>query len=424
MLIDFRVENYTCFKDTSDFSLQATSIKELQEFNTFKYDNLGLLKSAVLYGANASGKSNYLQAMRQMMYLVLNSSKEILAGEPLPIEVFQLDTKSVHQPALFEIRFIQNDIVYRFGFKATREKITHEWLYSRKRPTTKEAELFTRDGQDIKIGPQFKEGKQLKSITRPNALFLSVSAQFNGEIATKLLEWFKSFNLISGLKDDYARFTLNKVAGDETFKNRVLNILTMADVGIKDLSVKETVLNKEEIPERIKKKINNINELKKIAQIELLTSHTQYDAHKQETQTVNFNLDLQESQGTQKLFALAGPILDSLDYGKILIIDEFESRLHPNLQKLIIDLFHSPRFNKTNAQLIIATQNTRLLSEDMFRRDQIWFVEKDQYGVSNLYSLYDFKDKGKIRKDESFEKNYLLGKYGAVPNLTELDLEG
>ncbi|MBN1998599.1 ATP-binding protein [candidate division KSB1 bacterium] len=428
MLIDFRVENFCCFKDTAELSMQAAPITEHRVFNTFNVEKLDLLKSAVIYGANASGKSRLILGMYFLRNMVRQSAKESTANEKLSVESFRLNTETVNKPASFEIRFIADHVLYHYGLHATPERIVKEWLYSRKRPTAREAELFVRDKDDIQTGPQFKEGRKIVSLTRPNAAFLSVAAQFNIDTAIQISKWFENFNFISGLYNNYEYFTVKKISSDSNFKNRILKILEMADVGIKDISLRRTPLTIDQLPEELGRKIKPIrntadDDTDKIFQVEVVTSHFQFDKDNQKKELVNFRLQGQESEGTQKLFALAGPILDTLDNGKILVIDEFESQLHPQLQKLVIDMFHSPRYNKKNAQLIVATHNTRLLSEDMFRRDQIWFVEKNQYGASELYSLYDFKNGGKIRKDESFEKNYILGKYGAVPNVVEMDLE-
>lgn len=193
MLIEFTVGNFRSFKDRVTFSMVAANLKSqdktVDENNTFEVnDKLRLLKSAAIYGANASGKSNLAKAMQFMRLLVVNSSKDSQADDPIPVELFRLSDTTMREPSFFQIVFIQQDIQYRYGFEVTGERVTSEWLFAY--GTTKEANLFQRDLDEIRLSAtKFKEGKGLEDKTRKNALFLSVVAQFNGNISRSLLAW-------------------------------------------------------------------------------------------------------------------------------------------------------------------------------------------------------------------------------------------
>jgi len=286
--------------------------------------------------------------------------------------------------------------------------------------------LFNRDHQDISLGNKFGPGRDLVRLTRSNSLFLSVASQFNIQIAMDITRWLhRGFNVLSGLRNEYKLYTQSRLADDPAFKARVLQLLKMGDFGISDLSITKTSIDQEHVPAMVKESLNRYIHKTELTfeRIDIRTRHTKYNDKHKPAGEVLFYLEREESHGTQQLFALAGPIIDTLEKGKTLVIDEMDSRLHPQLLSLLVKLFHSLRYNRKNAQLIFVTQNSRLLSESLFRRDQIWFTSKNKFGESELFSLYEFKEDGeKIRKDEAFEKNYLLGKYGAIPQLTELDL--
>jgi len=426
MLIDFKVRNFASFRNEAELSMVAAPITEYQQENTARYGTLELLKSAVIYGANASGKSNLIRAMEFFCQFVLNSAKNLPASEKIPVEIFKLSTKAENEPAFFEMRFIIDDRVCRYGFQVTPGEVLAEWLYLRSRPSSKEAMLFTRDHQEISLGNKFGPGRDLVKLTRSNSLFLSVASQFNVQIAMDITRWLhRGFNVLSGLQNEYKLYTRRRLADDPAFKERILQLLKMGDFGISDLSITKTPIDQEHVPAIVKESLNRYIHKTELTfeRIDIRTRHTQYNDRHKPAGEVLFDLEREESHGTQQLFALAGPIIDTLEKGKTLVIDEMDSRLHPQLLSLLVKLLHSLRYNRNNAQLLFVTQNSRLLSESLFRRDQIWFTNKNKFGESELFSLYEFKEDGeKIRKDEAFEKNYLLGKYGAVPQLIELDL--
>ena len=380
MLIEFTVGNYLSFKEPVTLSMTATDEKakfeKLNENNVFKIDDeLSLLKSAAVYGANASGKSNLVKAMAFMRWFVLNSSKNTQVGELIDVEEFRLSTETEGKPCFFEIVFILQGRIYRYGFEVDKKQVISEWLFH----VTKADEskmLFDRDRHNIEMTKVFKEGNLIAEKTRNNALFLSVNADFNGTISTKILLWFEQkFNVVR-------EFSVKHLKNSQS-KNEVLKLINKFDLNIDNIKIGDKF-------ETVRKK---------------------YDGKGNVVSEAVLDLDKNESEGTKKLFALAMPILDALKKGEILVIDEFDVRLHPLVTRTIIDLFNSNDTNSHNAQLIVVSYDTNLLSNIIFRRDQIWFVEKNKQGVSDLYSLVEFK----VENDANFEKDYLKGRYGAIP---------
>ena len=418
MLVEFSIGNFLSFKDIVTLSMVASSKKEFGDTNLFKInDKLNLLKSTVIYGANASGKSNLFKGMVFARNFILNSSKETQATEDIGVTNFKLSVETENIPSFFEFIFIQEGIRYRYGFQINKKEVCKEWLFYT--PKTKEAKLFIREKNTFQCGSSFKESKGLEEKTRENALFLSVVAQFNGEISKKILTWFTYFQVVSGLDDmNFLPYTLKKLE-EEAFKDEILRFLKIADLGIENIYLIKEKIDLQKLPVNLPERIKS--ELMEGAiEIGVQTSHIKYDKDKKVLSSVKFELERDESKGTQKFFALSAPIIDTLKNGKILVIDELDARLHPLLTKYLIGLFNSNEHNKSNAQLIFVTHDTNLLNRNLFRRDQIWFTEKNREGVTDLYSLVEYK----VRKDASFEKDYILGKYGAIPFINELDSWG
>jgi len=427
MLIEFTVGNYRSFKMPVTFSLLASSLTEYKDTHVFAAHKLNLLKSAIIYGANASGKSSFFKAISFMKNFIFNSAKETQITEKIDVQNFKLSTETENKPALFEIIFLVDQMRYRYGFQVTEEKVTAEWLFHV--PTTKEARLFIREQNNIVVGPNFKEGKGLEARTRDNALFLSVAAQFNGEISLKILSWFNKLTIISGLDDRrYMGVTLSMIK-DSEFKQWALKFLGIADIEILDIDVEFQETDAEYL-ENLLKDVQKIlrgqkipkNKIKRIDGFSAKTVHQKYDSKNRKKSYERFEIAENESEGTKKLLALSGPIWDTLKNGKILFIDEFEARLHQKLTLSLVKLFNSSKSNLKDAQFVLATHDTNLLRNDLFRRDQIWFINKDQYGVSDLYSLAEYKESNKItRKDTAYGKNYLAGRYGGIPVINDFE---
>jgi hypothetical protein len=399
--------------------------KRLDENNVFQVDgNLKLLKSAAIYGANASGKSNFAKAINFMKRFIVNSSKETQITEKIDVEPFKLSTETENKPSYFEIIFLLHGQKYRYGFEANQERIISEWLFYV--PNIRETKLFRRKYDEIELSERYKaDGIQQR--TRRNALFLSVSAQFNVEIATSILNWIiNQLKIISGLKDDgHEAYTFNCLMEDIDKKTAIFNLIKKLDLGISKLEVKTggqgSFLERiKDFPDAVKKILieeleHELNDAEvKIVSIKSL--HQKFDKNGILIGIEPFDLSFHESEGTQKIFAISGPLVDCLQEGKTLIIDEFDARLHPLISYAIVELFNSTKTNPSNAQLVLMTHDTSLLSNKLFRRDQIWFVEKTRFGVTDLYSLAEYK----VRNDASFERDYIKGRYGAIPYIGDL----
>jgi uncharacterized protein len=421
MLIEFSVGNYRSFKEKVTFSMVAANLvsqdKNLDINNVFAVDKeLSLVKSAAIYGANASGKSNLAKALQFMKWFMVNSSKETQSTEAIGVEKFRLSTETDDQPSFFEIVFLLDGQQHRYGFTADREKVRSEWLYYV--PKMRETRLFDRQENNFDIAKVYKaDGIAVK--TRGNALFLSVSAQFNIKKSEKILNWLTyGFNLVSGLNDE------NLLRGTTSFlfrsdiHDKAIKLIKSMDLDIVGIEINKFSLNVDEKPSNIPYDIwkelredsNRHFETNPNPNI-IRTIHRKLNTIGEQVSLERFSLLGEESEGTQKLFALISLIVGALNYGTVLIIDEFDARLHPLMSRSIVELFNSNETNPHNAQLIFMTHDTNLLSNKIFRRDQIWFTEKDRHGATALYSLAEYK----VRNDASFESDYIKGKYGAIP---------
>lgn len=423
MLVEFTVNNFKSIKDTVKFSMLTSSKDEGNSFEIRKYN---LLKSAILYGANASGKSNFLRAMAFMSRFVLNKYKIIQSTDKLPHDPFRLSTQTEDASSSFEIVFFIDDIKYRYGFEIDNKLVYSEWLYADEKG--KEAKLFYRDTEEKEYinpnkfveGYKFFDKKDEKINVSANQLFIWKCDQENGEISKAILNWFNRFNMIDGMDHNgYINFTMKKM-DNEDFKEKIIDLVKTADIGIDDIQVQEEevhldVIEKLKLFDFLKDESIKEGDLKSIT---LNTLHQKFDTDGNVVGNVIFELEKEESKGTRKFFAMSAPILDTLENGKILIIDELDASLHPILTQHLIKLFHDKSVNKNNAQLIFATHDTNLLKKTIFRRDQIWLSEKNKYGSTDLYSLAQFKN---VRKNEDFEKQYIHGKYGAIPYLGKFE---
>jgi AAA15 family ATPase/GTPase len=430
MLIEFSVGNFRSFNAPVTFSMVAANItaknKALDRNNVFQIKNMSLLKSAAIYGANASGKSNLLAAFGFMRKFVLEST-ESNSEDIIPVQPFLLNTGSLNQPSYFEVIFQIEGTRYRYGFEVSKSKVQTEWLY---RTKIRESELFWREDDKIEIKSGFKEGRGLEERTRENALFISVSDQWNGEIANKIIQWFKLVNIISGIEDKaYLGFTVNQFVENDSIKDKIREYMRQMDLGVSEISAERL----QGLPKELRAILENLDEEKLPAKVREALSdeskwftpsikllHQQFDESNNKVQNVEFSFDDQESEGTKKAFALSGPILHTLSEGRVLFIDELDARLHPLMTRYIIKLFNSKVTNPNNAQLIFVSHDTNLLKNDIFRRDQIWFTEKDRFGSTDLYSLVEYKKTNGVRNDASFEADYIAGKYGAIPFIGDI----
>jgi AAA15 family ATPase/GTPase len=424
MIVEFRTGNFRSFNRPVTLSmLAAKPVKEFEDSNVITLDRCQLLRCAAVYGANASGKSNLLNAIAIMRWIVINSSKEGQAQETINVNPFRLDVSTEGQASLFEITFLIDGLRYRYGFEADRKSIQREWLFKTQR--VKETPLFLRERDGIEVSRPFAEGRGLEERTRDNALFLSVVANFNGKTATKIVEWFQSLRMIHGLYErQYATDSIEMLQNDSR-RTEFVEFIRRADLGVIDIILKEKDFDastsvKFLSDEGRKLFLRDFAQAKKMS---ISTVHNKYNGTEViGTALMDFNDD--ESEGTRKFFRLVGPVLQSLHDGAVVIADELEAKLHPLLTRAIVRLFLSAKTNPNNAQLIFATHDTNLLRHLQLRRDQVWFTEKTQQEATDLYSLAEIRlPKGtKVRKDASFDQDYIRGKYGAVPYLGDLDV--
>jgi AAA15 family ATPase/GTPase len=417
LLIRFSVQNYLSFKIGVTFNMTCAPITEHEDTHTFQEGSFHLVKSSAIFGANASGKSNLIFAILFMKRFILGSSRESNVLEDIEVVPFRLSTETDGQPSIFEIEFLQNGQKYRYGFKVDRKYVYEEWLYGLSYNENKKKEIlfFSRKNDSIELPKDtiyYKEGKGLEEKTRKNALFLSVVANFNGEISLEIMKWLEKLNVYSGM-NKYNTTINPDYINDLSYKKRVLNLLRAADMGIEDLFLSSpSALNTEVIEDK-----NVNNKTKQVVSQSLFSKRNKYDANENVITQEAFDVSEEESEGTKKFIGLVNRIIDKIDNGGVIIIDEFDAKLHPLLTLKIIELFNSYDINHSNAQLIIATHDATKLNKKYFRRDQIWFAEKDSLGSTSLFSLFEYHEDGeKVRKDASYEKDYLLGKYGAIPS--------
>ena len=417
MLVSFTVDNFRSFKQERTFSMEASSIKEHKE-SVFEVDKLRLLPIAVFYGANSGGKSNLLRAINTMRRMVLRSVK-LNEGDKLPYEPFLLDEISEKRPTLFEIRFICGRAQYRYGFEYTKQDIISEWLYER-RFGEREYELFVRSREFIDVSPKrFVEGIGKEDLTNSNRLFLSLVAQLKGQLSNSILSWFQNCNVLSGIEtENYESFSLKMFMQHLEGADTAQAFFRDVQLGFKRFDVRKADIPKD-ILEKASKEIKQTleKELESGILVEPITVHNIYNEDGSVVGEGEFPKNQMESEGTKKVIEMSGPIFDTLNQGKVLIVDELDAKLHPILTRNIVLLFMDPEINKHCAQLIFATHDTNLLDLGLIRRDQIWFAEKNSVEASDIYSLVEFKDEEgkKVRNDRDIKNDYIRGRYGAIP---------
>lgn len=400
MILEFSVKNFLSFKEKVTFSMIANSNKELND-NYVEIGGNKVLKSAAVYGANASGKSNLFKILT-LVVLMLRSSNSVDINAKLPLIPFKLDKGSVNKPSEFEIKFILNETRYVYGFIADKDKIYDEYLYYY--PNGRETKIFDRTNINEYSYTQ-KDEKILREIEAKNTqnkFFLATATNWNFD-KTKaaynfLTNGIGTCNNLEILKNmAYKMYETNP----DYLKDFAIDFLQKADFNIEDYKISQIDVPGEfltAIPEFIVKTLPD-----KPKAYQVLFKHKNSDNY--------LSID-EESLGTQMIFAFIPFLADSLKNKKVLIIDELDKSLHPFLVQYIVEIFNDAEINKNDSQLIFNTHDTNLLDLNILRRDQIWFTEKNsETGESDLYSLSDFS----VRKQENVEKGYMLGRYGAVP---------
>lgn len=440
MLIEFSLENYHSIAERQTLSMVASGEKNMQDSNTFPLPNsekLRLLKSAVLYGANASGKSNILRALYVLKNIVLTSATGRQVKDPLEVEPFRLDGQWSKKNTSFEIIFLQDNVRYQYYIELDQSRIHQEVLnaypnkvaqgwYSRKYdPET--------DQYDWHFGKFLKgEKSTIKNFVRPNSLFLSHAAQNNHPQLTLIFNWFIEKLCIFDINNiDLFNFSPSYTAYfyQQNQKNSELvkKFISEADIDIEDFKIKNMPI--EELLQRRRSLKPNESELLVMSLMDRINwsdsgfslseepqaySITTVRKIKNSDQEIEFNME-NESRGTQRLFTILGPLLQALSEGKFIVIDELDRSLHPALSKLLTKTFNQVD-NNQGSQLLFSTHDTTLLDSEIFRRDQIWFTEKNEDRATQLYSLSELKpSRKKNLYQSSLQQNYLQGRYGAIP---------
>ena len=411
MLIEFSVTNFRSFRERQTLSMVAGRLSEHAETHSFDSGLVGfdrLLATTVLYGPNASGKTNLMRALQTMQQAIVNSATLNLALKDWRMP-FKLDATSQVAPTAFEITFVQGGVRYGYGFEVDDERVVLEWLIEYVNPRGRT--LFERayDPKKKDYDWQFStflKGQRTvwKEATRPNALFLSVAVQLNSRQLAPIFQWFSTkLSVIVGPTSLNASLTPRLLERPDG-KAKLLSLLQEADFNISDVQVVRHqvapgavvmpgAMAVEQGPEGM-------------WALRVTFSHSKLDGG--EPVALDYS---EESHGTQVLFQAAGAWLKVLEEGEVILFDELETSLHPLLIRYLVEQFHSTSTNPRHAQLIFSTHNTSLLDMDLFRRDQIWFVERGRKSASRLYPLTQFKP----RQGEALERGYLRGRYGALP---------
>jgi uncharacterized protein len=427
MLIEFRVNNHRSLSDEQVLTMESGRVGDESDPRPRKIFGHAesLLTVAGLYGANASGKSNMLSALKFMCDAVVMSHRfwspdEGETGEPfVPRDPFAWGPKK-KEPSIFEVTFLLEGIQYQYGFQASDECFLEEWLYAW--PNGRQQVWYERDSITFKFGENLKgENKLIESVTRPNALFLSVAVQHNHPQLEPIFSWFRSFKSINITNDNYSYVPF-----------RISSAFTLAQLLKEDsdqqTSGQKALFSEEELSKPLLEHFRNLLQKADLGVVDVRVEQIKpggrrlvpsfFLKHQSTSEDIWLPLK-EESKGTQTMFYMALPILQVLQEGGVLLVDELERSLHPALARHIINQFNDPAANPKNAQIIFSTHDTHLLGttlgEPALRRDQVWLTEKDAEGATVLYPLTDYKP----RKNENLERGYLQGRYGAIPFLDD-----
>ena len=418
MLVQFKFNNFKCFKDEAILNLVASNYFKDGPTNIYPAEFYSVVNTLAVYGANASGKTKLFQAFNLMREIVLhsanNKNNRVWQDDYDP---FRLNVDTIGKSSSFEVVFLIDGIQYRYGFEIDKKTIIAEWLFRKK---TKEVKVLYRDEDGIEYNKTYINHKVADNLNdagmiREDALFLSILSLWNDSFSSMITKWFYNANVLSASINNYRGYSLRQL--DSPMKKQMLSMLNGADLSIEDMS--PTEVDFESIPDEIKKMMPKEAFEGKIYN-GVKTIHKVYDSNGLVVGTTELTMENDESYGTTKLFALSAPIIDTLKNGKILWVDEIDHGLHYDLLVAIIRLFHSPETNPHNAQLIINTHNSGLLdTPNLFRRDQIYIASKNRYGESSLKPITNYSST--LRKSSKLGHLYREGKLGGVPYLGEFD---
>ncbi|MCY4520910.1 MAG: ATP-binding protein [Caldilineaceae bacterium] len=411
MLIECGVSNFKSIRDEARLSMVAGTGKEHRDSHLVDTRANGripsnpLVRTAVVYGANAAGKTNLLAALGTMKRIVTVPSQP---GDPLPIEPFKFDPEKAQGNTTFEVLCVVGGVRYQYGFTANSERVCQEWLFAW--PRGRVQRWVERDDQDWKLSDRLGSDKRVwQRATRPNALFLSTAASLNSQQLKPLFDWFRHKLHVGGSGP-----TQIPMGALNRHKDEVIGFLQAADMAISDFRIVEHEINPKSLPSDMPAALKGIFENDgNVQEVSIFMSHN--------TGLGTTEIEIfDESAGTQKIFDLSVPLLQSLRKGFVVVIDELNNSLHSALVRFILDRFHNPRFNTGGAQLVFSTHDTSILSQEIFRRDQIWFCERDEQLATHLYPLSDFRPRKGV---ENLERSYLAGRYGAVPFIRSIPFE-
>jgi len=414
MLIGFTFKNFMSFFGENIFTLRACADTKFRELNTIDTEYGELLKSAFVFGANGSGKSNFIRAidcMRDIVLAELSLQSKMIAQ----FDNFLFSKVSDETPSGFEVEFIADGLVYMYGFELLKGEVSKEYMYKKFKRMTPVFVRTSPDFRDISLSKDMDNVRDLTKNTRRDTLFLYWANGGNNEPAMTVCRWFRSIEIFT--TDDASSLlsaTIEYLEEEKQGKGKVLDLLQKADANILDLQMKLTEENERNKLMRRALKKSYAEAIPPVKTVSLTTTHYCYDQNWEKSGKVSTSAVF-SSAGTRKMFEVAGPIVKSLEYGNVVFVDEMDTNLHPMLMRFLVTLFNSIRKNPRNAQLICNTHDVLLLDEDV-RRDQVYFTEKDEYGVSKLYSLSDFKG---IRKESKLLRQYLLGAFGATPKFKD-----
>ena len=420
MLVEFRIKNFLSFREAAKLSMVKAAGDELSETNTFSPpapSTPDLLRSAAVYGPNASGKSNLVHALRVMRRMVLRSVEEGQKGKPIPVIPFRLDATSRNRPSEFEVVFVSRGVRYQYGFAATAERIAEEWLvaYPKGRPQRLiERRYDEASGADEWGGMMKLTGakKVWQDATRSNALFLSTAVHLNNQQLEPAFDWFReTLHFVSpdGLSPARSMAACEEPVG----RKRILGFLGAADIHIDDIQIKENRVEAKLFPQDV------LDSLQHDAEDRYVTVKSPCALRRLENGEEEYFEWAEESDGTRRLFECAGPVLEALADGHVVVVDELNSHLHPLLVEYLVQLFHSPESNAANAQLLFTTHDISLLDQRLLRRDQVWFCRQDRKRGAHLYPLLDHSPR---KGSENLAHGYLSGRYGATPRIKGVPL--
>jgi AAA15 family ATPase/GTPase len=407
MLIRFRVSNFRSLRDEQELSLVAALPEGRTDLVRVEGTGLDLLRVAGIYGANAAGKSNVLEALEFMSQAVLGSHRQWGPEQPIPREPFLLEPSMREEPSLFEADFLIEGVRYQYGFRLDDERVLEEWLHVY--PKNRRQVWLNRNAAAFTFGRELKgSNRTIEALTRRNSLFLSVAAENNHQALLPIYSWLVSELRFASARNRAGRIPLQALEQDG---KRMLDLLKLADLGIVDFEIQNPVVAVEERTTET----DFLRQYFEVARQRLSSYPKLFLKHQAKSGQISLPVE-RESQGTRTWLALLDPLLDTLRNQGVLCIDELDASLHPHLAAEVIRIFQDPDRNPGGAQLIFNTHDTNLLGnllsdQPILHRDQVWFVEKDNEGASHLYPLTDFKP----RKAENLERGYLQGRYGAIP---------